>query len=50
MIRAFVVECPSEDTGIDTADLAEDLRHALVAAGVLDDGVFEPVPYVGEKA
>lgn len=50
VIRAFVVDCHGEDTGADTTDLAEDLRHALAAAGVLDDGVFEPVPYVREQA
>lgn len=50
VIRAFVVECHTEDTGTDTTDLAEDLRRALAAAGVLDDGVFEPIPYVAEQA
>ncbi|MET8848538.1 DUF6283 family protein [Amycolatopsis sp. NPDC004625] len=50
VIRAFVVECHSEDTGTDATDLAEDLHRALAAGGVLDDGVFEPIPYVGEQA
>jgi hypothetical protein len=51
VIRAFVVECHSEDAGTGTTtDLAEELRRALAAAGVLDDGVFEPVPLVHDQA
>ncbi len=49
VIRAFVVECHGEDAADDTTDLAEGLRHALAAAGVLEDGVFEPVPLVREQ-
>jgi hypothetical protein len=50
VIRAFVVECHNEDTGTDTTDLAQDLRRALAAAGVLNDGVFEPAPLRREQA
>ncbi|MFJ7216566.1 hypothetical protein [Amycolatopsis sp. NPDC098790] len=50
VLRAFVVERHGEDLGPDTTDVADDLRHALASAGVLNDAVFVPVSLVREHA
>ncbi|WP_284740260.1 DUF6283 family protein [Amycolatopsis sp. RTGN1] len=44
VIRDFIVESVGEDTGDDMTDQAEQLRHQLAAAGLLADGVYQPVP------